>query len=129
MTIRSSATRATGQHILCRTHLLLALRFSDVLESNPFLPYKQAGALSFELRLPLNIHYLFVFKFNRKNYGPKGYGYGVGSGTLSMDDGQGYKTNPNLVDHRAQAALWNRNRRNHNFLTSGTGTGTGTVTC
>jgi hypothetical protein len=27
----------------------------------------------------------------------------VGSGTLSMDDGQGYKTNPNLVDHRAQA--------------------------
>lgn len=39
----------------------------------------------------------------RKNYGPKGYGYGVGSGTLSMDDGQGYKTNPNEVDHRAQA--------------------------
>ena len=39
----------------------------------------------------------------RKNYGPKGYGYGVGSGTLSMDDGQGYKTNPNQVDHRAQA--------------------------
>jgi hypothetical protein len=27
-----------------------------------------------------------------------------------------------------QAALWNRNRRNRNFLTSGTGTGTGTVT-
>jgi hypothetical protein len=27
----------------------------------------------------------------------------VGSGTLSMDDGQGYKTNPNEVDFKAQA--------------------------
>ena len=44
-----------------------------------------------------------TFYLSRKNYGPKGYGYGVGSGTLSMDDGQGYKTNPNEVDHRAQA--------------------------
>jgi len=39
----------------------------------------------------------------RKNFGPKGYGFGGGAGTLSMDDGKGYKTNPNLVDHRAMA--------------------------
>ena len=39
----------------------------------------------------------------RKNFGPKGYGFGGGAGTLSMDDGQGYKTNPNGVDHQARA--------------------------
>ena len=33
----------------------------------------------------------------RKNFGPKGYGFGGGAGTLSMDDGKGYKTNPNEV--------------------------------
>ena len=33
----------------------------------------------------------------RKKFGPKGYGFGGGAGTLSMDDGQGYKTNPNEV--------------------------------
>ena len=39
----------------------------------------------------------------RKNFGPKGYGFGGGAGTLSMDDGKGYKTNPNEV--RAVALL------------------------
>ena len=39
----------------------------------------------------------------RKNFGPKGYGFGGGAGTLSMDDGNGYKTNPNAVDHKAKA--------------------------
>ena len=39
----------------------------------------------------------------RKNFGPKGYGFGGGAGTLSMDDGAGYKTNPNEVDHKAKA--------------------------
>ena len=41
--------------------------------------------------------------FFRKNFGPKGYGFGGGAGTLSMDDGVGYKTNPNAVDHKAKA--------------------------
>ena len=39
----------------------------------------------------------------RKNFGPKGYGFGGGAGTLSMDDGAGYATNPNEVDHKAKA--------------------------
>jgi len=39
----------------------------------------------------------------KKNFGPKGYGFGGGAGTLSMDDGVGYKTNPNAVDHKAKA--------------------------
>jgi len=46
---------------------------------------------------------IFCNNCHRKNFGPKGYGFGVGSGTLSMDDGKGYTTNPNEVDHRAQA--------------------------
>ena len=37
---------------------------------------------------------------SRKNFGPKGYGFGGGAGTLSMDDGKGYKTNPNEVRGR-----------------------------
>jgi len=41
----------------------------------------------------------------RKNFGPKGYGFGGGAGTLSMDDGKGYKTNPNEVDHKAKAYI------------------------
>ena len=41
----------------------------------------------------------------RKNFGPKGYGFGGGAGTLSMDDGNGYKTNPNAVDHKAKAYI------------------------
>ncbi|XP_023345864.1 cysteine and glycine-rich protein 1 [Eurytemora carolleeae] len=41
----------------------------------------------------------------RKNFGPKGYGFGVGSGTLSMDDGKGYQTNPNEIDHKAKAYI------------------------
>ena len=36
-------------------------------------------------------------------FGPKGYGFGGGAGTLSMDDGKGYKSNPNAVDHKAKA--------------------------
>ena len=38
-------------------------------------------------------------------FGPKGYGYGGGAGTLSMDDGKGYKSNPNEVDHKAKAYI------------------------
>ena len=41
----------------------------------------------------------------RKNFGPKGYGFGGGAGTLSMDDGKGYKSNPNAVDHKAKAYI------------------------
>ena len=44
-----------------------------------------------------------LIKHFRKNFGPKGYGFGGGAGTLSMDDGEGYKTNPNEVDHKAKA--------------------------
>jgi len=40
-----------------------------------------------------------------KMFGPKGYGYGGGAGTLSMDDGKGYKSNPNEVDHKAKAYI------------------------
>ena len=43
--------------------------------------------------------------FYRKNFGPKGYGFGGGAGTLSMDDGAGYKSNPNAVDHKAKAYI------------------------
>ena len=39
----------------------------------------------------------------RKNFGPKGYGFGGGAGTLGMDDGNGYKSQTNKVDHAAQA--------------------------
>jgi len=39
----------------------------------------------------------------RKNFGPKGYGFGGGSGTLSMDDGKGYTTAGQKVDHQAAA--------------------------
>ena len=39
----------------------------------------------------------------RKKFGPKGYGFGGGAAGLSMDDGAGYKTNPNEVDHKAKA--------------------------
>lgn len=46
---------------------------------------------------------MFCNSCYKKNFGPKGYGFGGGAGTLSMDDGQGYKTNPNEVDHRAVA--------------------------
>jgi len=48
---------------------------------------------------------VFCNSCHRKNFGPKGYGFGVGSGTLSMDDGKGYKTNPNEIDHKAQAYI------------------------
>ena len=41
----------------------------------------------------------------RKNFGPKGYGFGGGAGTLSMDDGKGYKTNPNEVRAFLQSLL------------------------
>ena len=44
-----------------------------------------------------------MLKYFRKNFGPKGYGFGGGAGTLSMDDGAGYKSNPNAVDHKAMA--------------------------
>jgi len=46
---------------------------------------------------------MFCSSCYRKNFGPKGYGFGGGAGTLSMDDGNGYKTNPNEVDHKAKA--------------------------
>jgi len=48
---------------------------------------------------------VFCNMCHRKKFGPKGYGFGGGAGTLSMDDGQGYKTNPNEVDHKAQAYI------------------------
>ena len=41
----------------------------------------------------------------RKNFGPKGYGFGGGAGTLGMDDGQGYKSAQNKVDHAAAAYI------------------------
>jgi len=40
-----------------------------------------------------------------KKFGPKGYGFGGGAGTLSMDDGEGYTTNTNGVDHQAKAYI------------------------
>jgi cysteine/glycine-rich protein len=46
---------------------------------------------------------MFCNSCYRKNFGPKGYGFGGGAGTLSMDDGKGYKSNPNEVDHKAKA--------------------------
>lgn len=48
---------------------------------------------------------MFCSSCYRKNFGPKGYGFGGGAGTLSMDDGEGYKTNPNEVDHKAKAYI------------------------
>jgi len=48
---------------------------------------------------------VFCNACHRKKFGPKGYGFGGGAGTLSMDDGQGYKTNPNQVDYRAEAYI------------------------
>ncbi|TRY73052.1 hypothetical protein TCAL_03371 [Tigriopus californicus] len=46
---------------------------------------------------------MFCSSCYRKNFGPKGYGFGVGAGSLSMDDGKGYQTNLNKVDHQAEA--------------------------
>jgi cysteine/glycine-rich protein len=46
---------------------------------------------------------MFCNSCYRKNFGPKGYGFGGGAGTLSMDDGKGYQTNPNEIDHKAKA--------------------------
>lgn len=48
---------------------------------------------------------MFCNSCYRKNFGPKGYGFGGGAGTLSMDDGKGYKSNPNAVDHQAKAYI------------------------
>jgi len=48
---------------------------------------------------------LFCNACHRKKFGPKGYGFGGGAGTLSMDDGEGYKTNQYQVDHKAQAYI------------------------
>jgi cysteine/glycine-rich protein len=48
---------------------------------------------------------VFCNACHRKKFGPKGYGFGGGAGTLSMDDGQGYKTNTYEVDHKAQAYI------------------------
>jgi cysteine/glycine-rich protein len=36
---------------------------------------------------------MFCSSCYRKNFGPKGYGFGGGAGCLSMDDGEGYKSN------------------------------------
>ena len=53
-----------------------------------------------------SVKQLIIFSiFFRKNFGPKGYGFGGGAGTLSMDDGKGYKSNPNAVDHKAKAYI------------------------
>ena len=49
---------------------------------------------------PGNEHNVMRTDISRKNFGPKGYGFGGGAGTLSMDDGKGYKTNPNEVRGR-----------------------------
>lgn len=46
---------------------------------------------------------MFCSSCYRKNFGPKGYGFGGGAGTLSMDDGKGYTTNKNKIDHQAAA--------------------------
>jgi len=49
---------------------------------------------------------MFCTSCYRKFFGPKGYGFGGGAGTLSMDDGNGYKTSASTkthVDHQAQA--------------------------
>lgn len=48
---------------------------------------------------------MFCNSCYKKNFGPKGYGFGGGAGTLSMDDGKGYQTNPNEVDHKAKAYI------------------------
>eukprot|EP00096_Caligus_rogercresseyi_P005374 TRINITY_DN2072_c0_g1_i1.p1 TRINITY_DN2072_c0_g1~~TRINITY_DN2072_c0_g1_i1.p1 ORF type:complete len:218 (+),score=49.57 TRINITY_DN2072_c0_g1_i1:207-860(+) len=48
---------------------------------------------------------MFCGSCYRKNFGPKGYGFGGGAGTLSMDDGKGYSTNKNKVDHQAEAYI------------------------
>ncbi|XP_040563906.1 cysteine and glycine-rich protein 1 [Lepeophtheirus salmonis] len=48
---------------------------------------------------------MFCNSCYRKNFGPKGYGFGGGAGTLSMDDGKGYSTNMNKVDHQAEAYI------------------------
>lgn len=48
---------------------------------------------------------VFCNNCHRKNFGPKGYGFGGGAGTLSMDDGKGYTTNHNEVDHKAKAYI------------------------
>lgn len=46
---------------------------------------------------------MFCNSCYRKNFGPKGYGFGGGAGTLSMDDGNGYKSNKTHVDYLAKA--------------------------
>ena len=55
---------------------------------------------------PRSINIILISIHNaifRKKFGPKGYGFGGGAAGLSMDDGAGYKTNPNEVDHKAKA--------------------------
>ena len=55
---------------------------------------------------PGNEHNVMRTDISRKNFGPKGYGFGGGAGTLSMDDGKGYKTNPNEVRGRDDVITW-----------------------
>ena len=55
---------------------------------------------------PVNEFNVLRTDISRKNFGPKGYGFGGGAGTLSMDDGKGYKTNPNEVRGRDDVITW-----------------------
>ncbi len=54
---------------------------------------------------------------------------GVGSGEGQCPPILLFPLPPAEVARHSQIVLWNRNRRNRNFLTRGTRTGTGTVTC